>query len=29
MLEGSHLTMEGLELIQKIKSGMNEGRKID
>nr|QCW06933.1 hypothetical protein [Drechslerella brochopaga] len=29
MLEGSHLTMEGIDLIQKIKSGMNEGRKIN
>jgi LAGLIDADG endonuclease len=27
MSEGKHLTIEGLILIQKIKSGMNKGRK--
>jgi hypothetical protein len=28
MNEGLHLTLEGLNEIQKIKSGMNKGRKI-
>jgi hypothetical protein len=29
MKEGKHLTLEGLEIIRDIKSGMNTGRKID
>jgi hypothetical protein len=27
MIEGKHLTSEGLDLIRKIKAGMNRGRK--
>jgi hypothetical protein len=29
MKEGKHLTLEGLNFIREIKSGMNTGRKID
>lgn len=28
MMDGTHLTLEGLDLIRKIKSGMNTGRNI-
>jgi len=29
MKEGSHLKLEGLEIIRTIKAGMNKGRKIN
>jgi hypothetical protein len=29
MIDGKHLTVEGLEIIRSIKSGMNTGRKIN